>query len=83
MIKTFTPSIEAGFTMSSNWTVSAHAAAVRALPTMGGVSVVAGAAGTERRIAGEAQVRVYTGTTTDFFVLDGTFPGTSAWSPPI
>ncbi|HEU4512510.1 MAG TPA: hypothetical protein VFR87_05350 [Nocardioidaceae bacterium] len=82
MIKTFTPSIEAGLALPSYWTVAAHAPAACTLPTMGGVTVVAGAAGTKRRIAGEGQVRPNTGTTT-VFVLDGAFPGTSVWSPPI
>ena len=80
MIKTFKTSIEAGFTLPSHWTVATHAAAVRTLPTMGGVSAVAGAAGTKRRV--EGQVCINTGTTT-VFVLDGAFPGTSVWSPPI
>lgn len=83
MINTIKTSIEAGLTLPSYWTVTAHAAAVRTLPLMGGVSVVAGAAGTKRRIAGEGQVCPNTGTTTDVFVLDGAFPGTSVWSPPI
>lgn len=82
MIKTIKTSIEAGLTLPSYWTVTAHAAAVRTLPLMGGVSVVAGAAGTKRRIAGEGQVCPNTATT-DVFVLDGAFPGTSVWSPPI
>jgi hypothetical protein len=80
MIKTIKTSIEAGLTLPSYWTVTAHAAAVRTLPLMGGVSVVAG---TKRRIAGEGQVCPNTGITTDVFVLDGAFPGTSVWSPPI
>jgi hypothetical protein len=82
MIETFTPSIEADFTLPSNWTAAAHAAACT-FPTMGGVSVAAGAAGTKRRIAGEGQVRLNTGTTADVFVLDGAYPGISVWSPPI
>lgn len=83
MIKTFTPSIEAGFALPSYWIAAAHAAAACTLPTMGGVSVAAGAAGTKRRIAGEGQVRLNTGTTADVFVLDGAYPGISVWSPPI
>ncbi len=81
MIKTLTPSIEAGFALPSSWPVAAYGAACT-FPTMGGVSAVAGAAGTARRIAVEGQVRPNTGTTT-VFVLDGAFPGTSVWSPPI
>jgi hypothetical protein len=56
-------------------------AAARTFPTMGGVSTVAAAAGSKRRIADVAPVCGYTHIT-DAVVL-GAFPGTSAWSPPI
>jgi hypothetical protein len=58
----------------------APAAATRALPVMGGVSVVA--AGSKRRFEDVASVCGYTHIA-DTSVLTGTFPGTSAWSPPI
>ena len=81
MIKNIQTSSQAGFTMPISWTDAASAAAVRTFPTMGGVSAHA-AAGTKRRSADVAQVCVYT-RTADVVVLEGAFPGTSAWSPPI
>ena len=75
-------SSQAGFTMPVSWTDAASAAAVRTFPTMGGVSAHAAAAGTKGRSADVAPVCVYT-RVADVFVLEGAFPGTSAWSPPI
>jgi len=80
MIKNFVTSSQAGIAMPVSWLDAVAAAAVRTLPTAGGVSVFA-AAGTKRRFADVADVRPYTGT--DVVVLEGAFPGTSAWSPPI
>lgn len=61
--------------------ISGHAAvaSVRALPVMGGVSVVAVAKG---RLEDVNAVCGYT-RITDGAVVKGAFPGTSAWSPPI
>lgn len=83
MIKSFPTSTPAGFTMPVSWADAVHAAAVRTFPTVGGVSVIAAAAGAKRRrTTGVAQVCVNP-ITTDVRVLDGAFPGTSVWSPPI
>ena len=82
VIKNFQTSSQAGFAMPISWTAALSAAAVRTVPAMGGVSVPAAAAGTKRRSADVAQVCVYT-RIGDVVVLDGAFPGTSAWSPPI
>lgn len=82
VIKNIQTSSQAGFTMPISWTDAASAAAVRTFPTMGGVSAHAAAAGTKRRSADVAPVCVYT-RTADVVVLEGAFPGTSAWSPPI
>ena len=72
---------QAGFAMPISWPDAVSAAAVRTLPAMGGVPAHAAAAG-KRRSADVAQVCVYT-RITDVVVLEGAFPGTSAWSPPI
>lgn len=82
MIKNIQTSNQAGIAMPISWIDAAAAAAVRTLPSMGGVSIVAAVAGTKRRFADVAPVCSYT-RTTDVFVLEGAFPGTSAWSPPI
>jgi len=74
-------SSQADFGMPISWSHAVSAAAVRTFPTTGEVSAFA-AAGTKRRAAGVAEVCAYT-RTADVAVLDGTFPGTSAWSPPI
>ena len=82
MIKTTTTSTQAGFGMPASWDYAAvSAAAVHAFPTVGGVSVVA-AAGTERGLTTVAPVCPRT-RIADVAVLEDTFPGTSAWSPPI
>lgn len=78
MIKTFETSIHGGIAMPAYWTAD-RGAAVRAFPTVGGVSAVAGAA--KRRSAGVAPVCNLTATT-GVFVLEGATPGTSGWSPP-
>lgn len=77
-----TSSQNGGISMPISWLDAVPAAAVRTLPAMGGVSTVAAAAGTKRRFADVAQVCTYTHTT-GVVVLEGAFPGTSAWSPPI
>ena len=82
MFKTFQASIQAGIAMPIAWTDGVSVAAVRTLPAMGGVSAHAAAAGTKGRSADVAPVCVYT-RVADVFVLEGAFPGTSAWSPPI
>lgn len=82
MTQSYATSIEAGFTMPISWPDAVHAAAVRTLPAMGGVSAVPGACGPKRRVADTAQVCLLTGNT-DVLALEGAFPGTSAWSPPI
>lgn len=69
-----------GFAMPISWS-AASAAAVRALRPVGGVSVDA-AADAKRRSANVAPVCGLT-YITDGVVLEGAFPGTSAWSPPI
>ena len=76
MIKNLMTSPQTGFGLP----VSGSAAAVRALPTVGGVSVNAAAWG-KGRSADVAPVRAYA-LITDA-VVEGAFPGTSAWSPPI
>ncbi|MGH3333497.1 MAG: hypothetical protein ACRDPJ_19540 [Nocardioidaceae bacterium] len=68
---------QAGFAMPVSGI--APVAATRALPAMGGVSVIA--AGSKRfeattAVCGYRHI-------TDVVVLTGAFPGTSAWSPPI
>ena len=81
MIKNIQTSNQAGIALPISWTDAVAAASVRTLPSMGGVSVEA-AAGTKRRFADVASVCTYTHTA-DVVVLEGAFPGTSAWSPPI
>jgi hypothetical protein len=68
----------AGFGMSMSG--SARVASVRALPTTGVVSVIA--AGSKRDRDDATPVYGYSHIT-DLAVFKGTFPGTSAWSPPI
>ncbi len=80
MIKTYETSTWSGFSMPISWT-AVRPAAVRTFPTQGGVSVNAAEASL-RRTADVAQVCALPGTA-DVFVLEGAFPGTSAWSPPI
>jgi hypothetical protein len=82
VIKNFQTSTQAGIAMPISWPAAASAAAVRTLPTLGGVSLDAAAAGTKRRTADVAPVCTYTHIA-DVFVLEGVFPGTHAWSPPI
>jgi hypothetical protein len=81
MIKNSQTSTQAGIAMPISWSDAVSAAAVRTLPSMGGVSADAAAAG-KRRFADVASVCTYTHTA-DVLVLEGAFPGTSAWSPPI
>ncbi len=81
MFKSFETSMQAGFIAPISWTVAASAAAVRTLPTMGGVSAFAAAAGAER-LQDVAHVCTYN-RTTDVAVLKDAFPGTHTWSPPI
>jgi len=81
MIKNSQTSTQTGIAMPISWSDAVSAAAVRTLPSMGGVSADA-AAGTKRRFADVASVCTYTHTA-DVVVLEGAFPGTSAWSPPI
>jgi len=58
-------------------------AAVRALPvTFVGGALSAAAADSKRRVLDITPVCAYSHVT-DVAVLDGAFPGTSAWSPPI
>ena len=83
MFKTFQASIQADITMPIAWTDAVSVAAVRTLPAMGGVSAHAAAASTKRRSVGMASVCAYTPRIVDVVVLEGAFPGTSAWSPPI
>jgi hypothetical protein len=78
MIEITTTSTQAGFAMPTYWTATTPAAAVRTLPTVGGVSA---AAGTTRDGAGVARVRTFA-LIVDARVLADAFPGTSAWSPP-
>jgi hypothetical protein len=73
-------SLQAAFGMPAYWRDAVSAAAVRTLPTMGGVPSQV-AAGTKRRTGDVAHVCTFT-RTADVVVLDGAFPGTSAWSPP-
>jgi len=81
VIKTYQANTQLGFALPV-WAVPAvPAAAVRTLPLMGGVSA-GDVAGTKRRAADVAPVCGHT-RITNGFVLDGAFPGTSAWSPPI
>jgi hypothetical protein len=82
VIKNIQTSNQAGIALPISWTDAVAAASVRTLPSMGGVSVEAAAAGTKRRFADVASVCTYTHIT-DVVVLEGAFPGTSAWSPPI
>jgi len=83
MIKNSQTSTQAGIAMPISWSDAVSAAAVRTLPSMGGVSAdAAAAAGTKRRFADVASVCTYTHIA-DVVVLEGAFPGTSAWSPPI
>jgi hypothetical protein len=82
VIKNPNLSSQAGIGMPISWPDAVSAAAVRTFPTTGGVSAFAAAAGTKRRVVDMAQVGAYTHAT-DVVVLDGAFPGTSAWSPPI
>jgi hypothetical protein len=82
VIKIDQTSQQAGFGMPTSWRDVVSAAAVRTFPAMGGVSAEAAAAGTKRRVADVASVCTYTHIA-DVVVLDGAFPGTSAWSPPI
>ena len=82
VIKNFPTSTQAGTAMPISWLPAASAAAVRTFPTLGGVSLDAAAAGTKRRTADVAPVCTYT-RIADVFVLEGVFPGTHAWSPPI
>jgi hypothetical protein len=82
VINIFQTSAPAGITMPASWTAAASAAAVRTFPTQGGVSAVAAAAGTKRRLVDVAPVCTYTHIT-DAVAPKGAFPGTSAWSPPI
>jgi hypothetical protein len=82
VIKNFQTSLQAGIAMPVSWPDAVSAAAVRTLPTTGGVSADAAVAGTKRRFADVASVCTYTHIT-DVVVLEGAFPGTSAWSPPI
>ena len=81
MINTLAISQQAGIGMPASWRDAVSAAAVRTFPAMGRVSVEAAAAGTKRRTGDVASVCTYT-RTVDVVVLDGAFPGTSAWSPP-
>ncbi|HEX6247689.1 MAG TPA: hypothetical protein VFZ64_07450 [Nocardioidaceae bacterium] len=82
MIKTTQTSSQAGFGMPMSWSYAAvSAASVHAFPTVGGVSVVAVAAGTERGLTNVAPVCADT-RIADVVVLEDAFPGTSAWSPP-
>ncbi|HEX6515559.1 MAG TPA: hypothetical protein VF049_08285 [Nocardioidaceae bacterium] len=60
---------------------SAPVAIVRALPTTGVVSAVIAGPKCDRVDA--TNVAAYSVITTDVAVLEGAFPGTSAWSPPI
>jgi hypothetical protein len=76
MIEITTTSKQDGFAMPTYWT--APAAAVRTLPTAGGVSAAAGAT---RNGAGVARVCI-SAHIVDARVLEDAFPGTSAWSPP-
>jgi hypothetical protein len=82
VIKNFQTSSQAGIGMPASWREAVSAVAARTFPTMGGVSVEAAVAGTKRRIADVAPVCTYAHIT-DVDVLEGAFPGTSAWSPPI
>ncbi|MDV3296706.1 MAG: hypothetical protein LOY01_12980 [Brachybacterium paraconglomeratum] len=79
MIKNLMTSPQTGFGLPVSGTAVASAAAVRTLPTVGGVSVIAAAWG-KGLSADVAPVRAYALTDA---VVEGTFPGTSAWSPPI
>jgi hypothetical protein len=82
VIKNFQTSSQAGIAMPISWPDAVSAAAVRTLPSTGGVFAGAAAAVSKRRyvdvVAVCADTRI-----TDVVVLDGAFPGTSAWSPPI
>ncbi|HSE09187.1 MAG TPA: hypothetical protein VLB29_11030 [Nocardioidaceae bacterium] len=82
MINNIQTSNQVGIAMPISWTDAVAAAAVRTLPAMGGVSIKAAVAGSKRRFVDVASVCTYT-RTADVFVLEGAFPGTSAWSPPI
>jgi hypothetical protein len=81
VIKNFQTSSQAGIAMPISWTDAVSAAAVRTLPSTGGVFAGAAAAGTKRRFADVASVCTYTRNTD--VVLEGAAPGTSTWSPPI
>ena len=81
MIKSFSTSTQSGFALPVWAAPAVLAAAARTLPLKGGVSA-GDVAGTKRRAADVAPVCGHT-RGTDGFVLDGAFPGTSAWSPPI
>ena len=78
MIKNLMTSPQTGFGLPVSGTAVASAAAVRTLPTTGGVSA---AAGTTRDGAGVGRVRPFAHIV-DARVLEDAFPGTSAWSPP-
>ncbi|HSJ20083.1 MAG TPA: hypothetical protein VK964_05880 [Nocardioidaceae bacterium] len=82
MIKNFQTSSQARIAMPISWPDAVSAAAVRTLPTTGGVATGAAAAGTRRRFVDVVSVCTYT-RMTDVVVLESAFPGTSAWSPPI
>ena len=56
MIKNSQTSTQAGIAMPISWSDAVSAAAVRTLPSMGGVSADAAAAGTKRRFADVASV---------------------------
>jgi hypothetical protein len=79
MIKSFETTIHGGIAMPAYWTAD-RGTAVRAFPAKGDVSAIAGAA--KRRSVDVAPVCNLTATT-GVFVLEGAFPGTSGWSPPI
>jgi hypothetical protein len=79
VIKNFQTSSQAGIAMPVSWPDAVSAAAVRTLPTTGGVST--GAAGAKRRFVDVASVCTYAHIAD--VVLEGAFPGTPAWSPPI
>ena len=79
MIKSFETTIHGGIALPAYWTAD-RGTAVRAFPAKGDVSVIAGAA--ERRSVDVAQLCTLTAST-GVFVLEGAFPGTSGWSPPI
>lgn len=82
VIKNFQTSSQARIAMPISWPDAVSAAAVRTLPTTGGVATGAAAAGTRRRFVDVVSVCTYT-RMTDVVVLESAFPGTSAWSPPI